>query len=86
VGLDVITALGFGGDKRVKPALEILNRKRKNDRWPLERVHPDPPSFAWGKGNRRHRTNPFALEVVGRPSKWVTLTALKVQKRVAEAQ
>jgi hypothetical protein len=86
VGLDVITALGFGGDERLKPALEILNRKRRNGRWPLERVHPDPPSFAWGKGNRRQRTNPFALEEVGRPSKWVTLTALKVQKRVAEAQ
>ena len=27
VGLDVITALGFGGDKRLTPALEILSRK-----------------------------------------------------------
>jgi hypothetical protein len=86
VGLDVITALGFGGDERLKPALEILNRKRRNGRWPLERVHPDPPSYAWGKGNRRRKTKPFALEEVGRPSKWLTLTALRVQKRVAEAQ
>lgn len=86
VGLDVITALGFGGDRRLRPALEILNRKRRNERWPLERVHPDPPSYAWGKGNRRRKTKPFALEEVGRPSKWVTLTALRVQKRIAEAQ
>jgi len=86
VGLDVVTALGFGGDKRLKPALDILNRKRLNGRWPLERVHPDPPSYAWGKGNRRRRTKPFALEEVGNPSKWLTLTALRVQKRVAEAQ
>jgi hypothetical protein len=86
VGLDVITALGFGGDGRLKPALEILNRKRRNGRWPLERVHPDPPSYAWGKGNRRRKTKPFALEEVGRPSKFVTLTALRVQKRIEEAQ
>ncbi len=86
VGLDVITALGFGGDKRLKPALDILNRKRLNGRWPLERVHPDPPGYACGKGNRRRRTKPFALEEVGSPSKWLTLTALKVQRRVAEAQ
>jgi hypothetical protein len=86
VGLDVITALGFGGDKRLKPALEILNQKRRNGTWSLERVHPDPPSYAWGKGNRRQRANLFALEEVGSPSKWLTLTALKVQKRVAEAQ
>ena len=86
VGLDVVTALGFGGDERLKPSLEILNRKRHNGRWPLERVHPDPQSYAWGKHNRRQRTIPFALEKVGGPSKWLTLTALKVQKKVAEAQ
>jgi hypothetical protein len=86
VGLDVITALGYGGDRRLEPALEILDRKRRNGRWPLERVHPDPPSFAWGQGNRHRRTNPFALEEVGSPSKWLTLTALKVQKRVADAR
>jgi hypothetical protein len=86
VGLDVITALGFGGDERLKPALEILNRKSRNGAWPLERVHPDPPGFAWGKSNQRRRTIPFALEEVGRPSKWVTLTALRVQKRIAEAR
>jgi hypothetical protein len=86
VGLDVVTALGFGGDRRLRPALEILNKKSRDGRWLLEKVHPDPPSYAWGKHNRRQQTNPFALEETGRPSKWITLTALKVKQRVAEAQ
>ena len=86
VGLDVFTALGFGGDRRLGPALEILNRKRLEGGWPLERIHPDPPGYAWGKGNRRQTTKPFALEKVGSPSKWLTLTALRVQKRVTETQ
>jgi len=85
VGLDVLTSLGFGGDRRLKPALDILYGKRTDGRWSLDRTHPDPPGYAWGKHNLRHKTNPFALEKPGRPSKWVTLRALKVQKRVAEA-
>jgi hypothetical protein len=86
VGLDVITALGFGGDRRLRPALEVLERKRTNGTWDLERIHPDPGSYAWGKNNRRRRTHPFALEEAGRPSKIITLTALRVLRRVAEAQ
>ena len=84
VGLDVITRLGFGGDRRLEPALEILNGKQKGGRWQLDRVHPDPTSYAWGKHNRKRRTVPFALEEAGRPSKWITLTALKVLARAAE--
>ncbi|MGA2665514.1 MAG: hypothetical protein ABSF83_11260 [Nitrososphaerales archaeon] len=80
------SALGFGGDRRLGPALEVLNRKRRDGRRPLEEVHPDPPSYAWGRGDRRQRTKPFALEKVGSPSEWLTLTALRVQRRVAEAR
>lgn len=87
VGLDVITALGYGDDARLQPALEILNRKRlKGGVWPLERIHPDPPSFSWGKGNLRHKVKPFGLEEAGRPSKWITLTALRVLKRTETAR
>ena len=86
VGLDVVTALGFGGDKRLEPALDILRRKGRSGRWPIDRVHPDPPSYAWGRHNLRHETKPFALERAGLPSKWVTLTALTVLRRVANAR
>jgi hypothetical protein len=83
VGLDVITQLGYGGDRRLRQALEILMDKRQRDgRWLLDRIHPDPASFAWGKGNLKQRVKPFGLEEEGKPSKWITLTALRVLKRV----
>jgi hypothetical protein len=85
VGLDLITQLGFAGDRRLRPALEILERKRRPDgRWPLERIHPDVG---------RNRSNlppgnsarPLEIEPAGRPSKAITLRALRVLKRVGEA-
>jgi hypothetical protein len=84
VGLDVITRLGYGYDRRLQPALDILNKKRQTDgTWLLERIHPD-----LGTGAQyplRKRAKPFALEVPGKPSKWITLTALRVLKRVEVA-
>ncbi len=81
VGLDVITRLGYGDDRRLRPALKILNKKRQVDgSWILEKVHPD-----LGTGARyslRKRAMPFALEEAGKPSKWITLTALRILKRV----
>jgi len=85
VGLDVITRLGYGGDRRLRPALKIVQRKRRRDgTWSLEKIHPDPPNYAGGRGNLRWKVNPFALEEVGKPSKWITLTALRVLKRVED--
>jgi hypothetical protein len=81
VGLDVLTRLGFGGDSRLGPALGVLMKKRGPDgTWSLDRVHPDPPSYAWGRGNLKRRTQPFSLERPGEPSKWATLTAMRVMK------
>jgi hypothetical protein len=85
VGLDTVTSLGYAGDRRLRPALDILKKKRGSDgTWLLEGVHPDPPDFAWGPGNLGRKVHPFALEKVGQPSKWITLTALRVVKRVSE--
>jgi len=84
VGLDVLTSLGFGGDKRLRFALQLLNEKRLPDgSWAMDAVHPD-----MGKGagyELRGTPTRFALESEGKPSKWITLTALKVLKRVEEA-
>lgn len=85
VGLDAITSLGYGSDKRLEPALEILKKRKKNGVWLLDRAHPDPASYAWGKGNLKRKNRAFALEQVGKPSKWITLTALRVLKRVQES-
>jgi hypothetical protein len=86
VGLDVITKLGYGSDRRLAPALELLNKKRRKDgRWELDAIHPDPPSYTWGRGNLRYNVKPFSVERAGEPSKWITLTALRVLKRIEDA-
>ena len=84
VGLDMLTALGYGGDRRLKPALAVLESKRRRDgTWLLDKVHPD---LGAGAGYRfRRKPRRFALETDGRPSKWITLRALRVLKRVDEA-
>jgi hypothetical protein len=85
IGLDLVTSLGYADDKRLKPALKILNDKRQGDgTWLLDKVHPD-----LGPGARYNldvkKVRPFALEKPGKPSKWITLTALRVLKRVEDA-
>lgn len=83
VGLDVLTQLGYAGDRRLEPALQILRDKRRSDgTWLLDRIHPDtgPRTAAVSKAMR-----PLTLEHPGEPSKWITLTALRVLKRVEDA-
>ena len=68
-GLSVVTKLGYVKDERIHDALEVLLEKRGSDgRWTLD-------SSPVG---RMHAT----LEQKGEPSKWITLHALKVIKRV----
>jgi hypothetical protein len=86
VGLDVITQLGFSGDQRLKPALDILRKKRQRDgTWRLDRVHPD-----IGPGTKIHpdvkNIRPLVIEPEGKPSKWITLKALTVLKRTDEVR
>jgi hypothetical protein len=80
VGLDTITALGYADDRRLKTTLGVLRKKRRrNGTWALDAIHPD---LAVGARYRLRRTpNRFALEEKGKPSKWITLTALRVLKR-----
>ncbi len=85
VGLDVITQLGFAGDRRLKPALDILREKRQADgTWLADADHPD-----IGPGVEIHpdvgEIKPLVIEPAGKPSKWITLKALTVLKRVGEA-
>ncbi len=83
VGMDFLTRLGYGGDRRMKPALRMLDeRMLPRGVWALDRVHPDLAPGA--KYSLRRKPKPFALEREGRPSKWITLKALLVKKRVRE--
>jgi len=85
VGLDVLTQLGFGGDPRLGPALAILKDKRRRDgTWWIDRSHPDvsgPKAAQYRSG-----VKPLEVEAPGRPSKWLTLKALRVLKRVDDAR
>lgn len=85
VGLDFMTALGYGGDPRLEYALSLLRKKRRRDgRWKLDAVHPDVEGamLAWYTRNPKRTPLPFALETPGRPSKMITLRALLVLKRI----
>lgn len=80
LGLDVITSLGYGDDRRLGPALRLVEEKRRSDgKWLMDSVHPD-----IGPGadySPRVKPTPFSLEEAGMPSKWITLRAMRVLKR-----
>lgn len=87
VGLDFMTALGYGGDRRMGHAIEVLKKKRRPDgRWNLDAVHPDMEGgmAEWYAKHPRDAPTPFSLEGVGEPSKMITLTALRVMKRLGK--
>jgi hypothetical protein len=68
-GLDVLTKLGYVNDERLSDAVEVLFKKRqRGGTWILESA----PS------GRMH----VNIEVKGKPSKWITLMALRVLKRL----
>jgi hypothetical protein len=70
--LDVLTRLDYRRDERINDAIEILLKKRNKDgTWILEN---SPIS--------RMQAN---LETKGKPSKWITLIALRVLKRLASS-
>jgi len=68
-GLSVLTKLGYTEDERLKDAVELLLQKRCPDgTWLLENAP-----------TGRMQAN---IETVGKPSKWITLIALRVLKRL----
>jgi hypothetical protein len=81
VGLDIVTSLGRGSDPRVRKALDWLEGRRNPDgSWNLDVVHPDLEDDDYIEG----MNTPFfsmGLEFPRRPSRWITVTALKVLHR-----
>ena len=85
VGLDFMTSLGYGDDKRLAHAVEVLKKKRRPDgRWNLDAVHPDAEggAAAWYSKHPNDAPVPFALEKAGEPSKMITLKAMQVLNRL----
>jgi hypothetical protein len=69
-GLEVLTKLGYVKDERLNDAVELLMRKRqRNGAWILENTP-----------TGRMQAN---VEVKGQSSKWITLIALRVLKRLS---
>jgi hypothetical protein len=69
VGLDFLTALGYGKDKRTREAVRHLISKRCLDgRWKLDHTN----------GNLR-------LEIPGQPSKIITFLSLRAMKRIGKS-
>ena len=75
VGLDLLSALGYAEDPRIRPALDLLEERRNPDgTWNLQAVHPDLlPDDPY---HPRTPVYPVLLEHVGRPSRWATLRRL----------
>lgn len=85
VGLDFLTALGYTDDRRLEFAVSFLKKRmRRNGRWILDSVNPDPesPQGRWNTAHPKQATIPFSLEAAGKPSRMITLTALSVLKRM----
>ncbi|MGI0078662.1 MAG: hypothetical protein ACRECH_03485 [Nitrososphaerales archaeon] len=88
VGLDFMTALGYGDDKRLGHAIEVLKKKRRPDaRWNLDAVHPDVEGGVaeWYAQHPKQAPIPFSLEKAGEPSKMITFRALQILNRLGEA-
>ena len=88
VGLDFMTALGYGKDKRLEHAFGVLKKKRdpRTGRWYMDAVHPDVEGsiLDWYNNHPKHAPTPFSLEKAGEPSKMITLRAMLVLKRIGE--
>jgi hypothetical protein len=66
--VDVLAQFGFGGDQRLRAVIDlILSKQDGAGRWPLEHTL----ERTWTKFGQR-----------GEPSKWVTLRALRMLKRL----
>ena len=86
VGLDFMTALGYGDDSRLGYAISLLKKKRRRDgRWNLDAIHPDLEGsmLEWYRKNPKRMPTPFALEKPGEPSKIITLKAMQVLERLS---
>jgi hypothetical protein len=65
-GLDYLRSVGAAPDERAAEAIELVESKRDAEgRWPLDHFHPGQAHFDLDEGE-------------GRPSKWITLRALRV--------
>ena len=86
LGLELATRLGNPGDSRLEPAIDLLLSKKSADgRWSLDDTHPDvdpegdpPYKPIYDEMMRNKPKNKLEIEPPGAPSRWATLSALRV--------
>jgi hypothetical protein len=75
--LRVLTKLGYGDDKRIRSAVQLLQSKRRPDgSWNLEGDWYREGDFFYPSG--KGRKAPVSIDEIGKPSKWITLNSLRV--------
>ena len=88
LGLEILTMLGYGDDPRLRPALVLLRKKMRQDgTWAIESIPPDlPTGNDYGTSEQIRsflaKAKRLIVEPPHKPSKWMTLRALGVMKRV----
>jgi hypothetical protein len=83
VGLSMLARLGYGSDRRLRPALDRLEAMRNADgSWNLDLHHPDVEGSDYVP---RTPVYPFALEYSGQPSRWITTVALETLRACGRA-
>lgn len=87
VGLRVLTHLGYGNDRRLRKAVRwLLNRRRRDGTWPLDATQPDWDTREAARYGFPGPEFPILLELPGLPSRWATLEALSVLRRIEVAR
>ncbi len=88
LGLEILTRLGYGDDRRLNRALAMMRKKRRPDgTWAIDSIPPDlPAGNAYGTRAQVRRflakARRLQVEPPRVPSKWMTLRALGVLKRI----
>jgi hypothetical protein len=86
VGLRILTRLGYGGDRRLDPAVRWLKERRRRDgTWALDAVHPAPDEFDMSF-LRQRALFPLMFEPLNLPSRWATVEALSVLTAIERAR
>jgi len=78
-------ALGYSSDKRLGYAISLREKRGHDRRWSLDASRPEESAYlaAFRKAHPDPEDlTPFVLEQTGRPSKMITLTAMKVLDRL----
>jgi hypothetical protein len=82
VGLRMLARLGYGQDPRLSPGIRWLRSKRRRDgTYALDAAHPDLDAGRGGYEFRDVRF-PMLLESLGVPSRWATVEALSILRRI----